>query len=125
MKHRLFIDGDEQGWFLRSRDPLWTDAEMVKIEAKRLLRMFPKLGVTALIFRSDNGWHVRFNQSRLTWPEMVAALCESKIEHHGHRLFSILLQDDTIRVSRKPDKNSHKPYLVEIIKIGRCESEKV
>ena len=116
-KHRLFIDGDEQGWFLRSHNPLWTDAEMVKIEAKRLMWMFPKLGNRALIFRSDNGWHLLFTQSKLTWLEMVAALCESKIEHHGHRLFSILLEDDTIRVSKKPYKNSHEPYLVEVIKI--------
>ncbi len=116
MKHRLFIDGDESGWFLRSHDPLWTDPEMVSIEAKRLMQLFPKLGDTALILRSDNGWHLRFNQSRLTWPEMVAALCESKMEHHGHRHFSLLLEDDTIRISRKPDKNSFEPYLVTVIR---------
>lgn len=119
MRHRLFIDGDEQGWFLRSYNPLWTDPEMVSIEARRLLTMFPKLGDTALIFRSDNGWHLRFNKSRLTWPEMIAALCESKIEHHGHRLFSLLIEDDTIRISRKPEKLSHKPLLREVIKIGK------
>ena len=118
MSHRLFIDADEQGWFLRSVNPLWTDAEMVRIEAKRLLGLFPKLGDTALIFRTDNGWHLRFNKSRLTWPEMVAALCESKIEHHGHRRFSFLLEDDTIRVSKKPSKNSHEPWLREVIKVG-------
>lgn len=118
MRHRLFLDGDEQGWFLRSHDPLCTNAEMISIEAKRLLRMFPKLGDVALIMRSDKGWHLRFNQSRLTWPEMVAALCESRIEHHGHRLFSILLEDDTIRVSKKPDKYSHKPYLWEVVELG-------
>ena len=84
---------------------------MVEIEAKRLMGLFPKLGNTALIFRTDNGWHLRFNKSRLTWPEMAAALCESKMEHHGHRHFSLLLKDDTIRVSKKPDKNSHEPYL--------------
>lgn len=118
MRHRLFIDGDEYGWFLHSQNALWTDCEMVRIEAKRLMMMFPKLGDTALILRSDNGWHLRFNQSRLTWPEMVTALCESKIEHHGHRLFSILLEDDTIRVSKKPEKNSHKPTLWEVVKLG-------
>lgn len=117
--HRLFIDADEQGWFLRSDNPLWTDCEMVRIEAKRLMGLFPKLGDTALIFRTDNGWHLRFNQSRLTWAEMVAALCESKIEHHGHRLFSMLLEDDTLRVSKKPVKNSQKPWLVEVIKVRR------
>lgn len=118
MEDRLFIDADENSWLLRSNNPLWTDAEMVKIEAKRLLRMFPKLGDEALIMRSDKGWHLRFNQSRLTWPEMVTALCESKIEHHGHRLFSILLEDDTIRVSKKPGKYSHKPYLWEVVHLG-------
>lgn len=115
--HRLFLDGDEYNWFLHSLNPLWTDCEMVVIEAERLLRMLPKLGGTALIFRSDNGWHIRFTHSKLTWPEMEAALCQSKMEHHGHRVFSMMLEDDTIRVSRKPYKHSHKPFLFKVVKI--------
>lgn len=118
-KHRLAIDADDDCWFLRSEDPLWTDTEMLEIEARRLSFLFPKLGSVALLIRSSlNGWHLRFNKSRLTWPEMEAALCESKAEHFGHRLFSQLLKDDTIRVSRKPSKPG-KPYLRKIITIKK------
>ena len=119
VKHRLFIDGDETNWFMRSPSPLWTSPEMVEIEAKRLMTMFPKLGKIAMIFRSDDGWHLRFYQSRLSWSEMEAALCESRMEHHGHRVFSMLLEDDTIRVSKKPYRGSHEPYLLKVIKFGR------
>jgi len=114
--HRLFLDGDETCWFLRSPNPMWTDAEMVEIEAKRLATS-PKLGNIAIILRSDNGWHLRFNRSSLTWPEMEACLCASKMEHHGHRHFSILLEDDTLRVSKKPGKRSSPPRLWKVIKL--------
>ena len=118
LKHHLFIDADEDSWFLKSGNPLWTNAEMVEIEARRLMGLFPKLRYMALIFRSDNGWHLIFNKSRLTWPEMVAALCESRIEHHGHRHFSILLADDTLRVSKKPGKTSSPPRLWKVLHLG-------
>lgn len=119
-RHRLAIDADEDCWFLRSSDdPLWTDTEMLEIEARRLCFLFPKLGNEVLLIRSSlNGWHLRFNKSRLTWPEMEAALCASKVEHFGHKMFSQLLKDDTIRVSRKPGKPV-KPYLRKIIKIKK------
>ncbi len=120
MNHRLFIDADEDCWFLRSEDPLWTDVvEMLEIEARRLSFLFPKLGSVALLIRSSlNGWHLRFNKSRLSWPEMEAVLCESKAEHFGHRMFSQLLEDDTIRVSKKPSKPI-KPYLRKIINLKK------
>lgn len=117
-QHRLLIDGDEKSWFTRTRNPLWTTSEVAEIDAKRLLRMIPKLGALAVIFRSDDGWHLHFPFSSLTWAEMEAALTESKIEHHGHRAFSMMLKDDTIRVSAKPYKNSHSPTLWKVIKLG-------
>lgn len=117
MRHRLFIDADSDCWMLRQSNPLWDDGlEILEIEARRLMGLFP-LGKKAVIKRSSGkGWHLRFPESRLTWPEMEAALCSSPLEHHGHRCFSMMLEDDTLRVSGK--QGVHSPYIVRIIEVG-------
>lgn len=81
-----------------------------------MMKLFP-LGRKAVIKRtSGSGWHLRFPQSRLTWAEMEAALCSSIVEHHGHRWFSMILEDDTLRVSEKPD-GTHRPYTAKILEV--------
>lgn len=113
---RIFLDYDaDSGWLWRT-DPLWDDLlELVRMEALRLGRMFP-LGNTAVIMRADNGWHLRFPKAKLT-REQEESVMWASMSHFGHVWFSCLVKDTTLRASKKPNKNSHRPYLVEIIKL--------
>ncbi|GAI12729.1 unnamed protein product [marine sediment metagenome] len=97
-------------------NPLWDSGlEMIELEARRLMNLYP-LGSKAVIKRtSDKGWHLRFPDSRLTWPEMEAILATIPIEHFGHRFFSMVTKDDTLRVGPKPD-GTHEPYTVKVIR---------
>lgn len=114
---RLFLEYDTgQNWLLRTK-PLWDDLlELVRMEARRLAAMFP-LGDIAIIMRSDNGWHLRFPKAHLTRDEEESVMWAS-LSHFGHIWFSCLIKDTTLRVSKKPRKNSHEPYLVEILDLG-------
>lgn len=114
---RLFLEYDSgKDWIWRTT-PLWDDLlELVRMEARRLSSMYP-LGDIAVIMRSDNGWHLRFPQAKLTRDEEESVMWTS-LSHFGHKWFSCLVKDTTLRVSEKPYKNSHKPYLVEILHLG-------
>ncbi len=116
--NRLFLDYDSgKGWLWRL-GPLWDDLlELVRMEAKRLANMFP-LGDIAVIKRSDNGWHLIFPRARLTQEQEQSIMWESR-SHFGHVAFSCAVGDTTLRVSKKPSKNSHPPYLVEVMKFRR------
>lgn len=115
--NRSFLDYDTgQGWLWRT-GPLWDDLlELVRMEAKRLANIFP-LGHIAVIMRSDNGWHLRFPKARLTQEQEESVLYES-MSHYGHVWFSLLIGDTTLRVSKKPQKNSHETWLREVIYLG-------
>jgi len=115
--NRLFLDYDSsKGWIWRT-NPLWDDLlELVRMEAKRLSSIYP-LGDIAVIMRSDNGWHLRFPKAKLTREEEESVMWTS-LSHFGHIWFSCLIKDTTLRVSKKPRKNSHEPYLVEILHLG-------
>jgi len=117
MSHKLFLDYDaDRSWFTRT-GPLWDDLlELIRLEAVRLAKMFP-LGNTAVIMRSDNGWHLIFPHARLT-REQEESVMWSSLSHYGHIWFSCLIGDTTLRVSKKPEKNSHEPWIREVIKIG-------
>ena len=119
----LFLDYDgaphlNRGWFTYSyRRRIWeTNLEMVEIEAKRLMAMFPKLGKKALIYKSSDygSYHVIFPEARLTWEEVMAVLAEARC-HKGYKHFSLLVGDQTIRVSPKPKTKIPAPYLVKIV----------
>ena len=116
---RVFLDYDENSnWFMRrGRNPLWSNyIELIRFEAKRLANLFP-LGNIAVIMRSDNGFHLRFPKARLTQEQEESVMYES-MSHCGHVRFSILVEDTTLRVSRKPEKNSHEVWLREVIYLG-------
>lgn len=114
---RTFLDYDSgRGWLWRL-PPLWDDLlDLVRMEAVRLGKMFP-LGPIAVIMRSDNGWHLRFPKARLAREEEESVMWAS-MSHFGHKWFSCLVKDTTLRASKKPYKNSHEPYLVEILRVG-------
>ena len=115
---RSFLDYDSgKGWMWRV-GPLWDDLlDLIRIEAIRLGTMFP-LGDIAVIMRSDDGWHIRFPKAKLT-REQEESVMWASMSHYGHVWFSCLIQDTTLRVSKKPYKNSCKPHLVEVLKLGK------
>jgi hypothetical protein len=89
---------------------------MVQIEAKRLMQLCPKLGNKALIYKSSpyGSYHVVYPDARLTWPEVEALLAEAKC-HKGYKHFSLLIHDQTLRVSAKPKTKIHAPYLIKVL----------
>lgn len=114
---RLFLDYDSGKSWVWQTGPLWDNLlELVRMEAKRLSSIYP-LGDIAVIMRSDNGWHLRFPKAKLTRDEEESVMWAS-LSHFGHIWFSCLIEDTTLRVSKKPRKNSHEPYLVEILHLG-------
>lgn len=115
--NRLFIDIDwGDGWLWRTETPMWDDLlELVRMETLRLGRMYP-LGDIAVIKRADDGWHIKFPKARLSKEEELAIMWNSR-GHFGHRFFSQEVRDTTLRVSKKPLKGSHPPYLVEVIRL--------
>ena len=116
MKYRVFLDYDAGSSWLWKTGPLWDDLlDLVRMEAYRLGKMFP-LGKIAVIMRSDNGWHLRFPKARLTKEEELSVMWTS-LSHFGHRWFSQEVKDTTLRSSKKPYRNSHPPYLVEVIRL--------
>ncbi len=115
--NRLFLDFDSNSsWFTRT-GPMCDDLlELIRMEALRLSQLYP-LGDTAVIKRSDNGWHLLFPCAHLT-REQEESIMWASMSHFGHVSFSAAVGDTTLRVSRKPTKNSHKPWLREVIKFG-------
>ena len=113
-ENRLFIDIDtNSSWFWWTA-PLWDDLlELVRMEALRLGRTYP-LGSKALILRSDNGWHLRFEGAKLSKAEEESLLHESKA-HMGFIRYSCEVHDTTLRVGPKVQKGSHEPWLVEVV----------
>jgi len=114
---RVFLDYDSgRSWFTRT-GPMWDDLlELVRMEARRLSQLYP-LGDIAVIMRSDNGYHLRFPRAHLT-REQEESIMWSSLSHFGHVRFSCAVGDTTLRVSSKPYKNSHEPWLVEVIKFA-------
>jgi len=116
MKNRVFLDYDANSSWLWRTGPLWDDLlDLVRMEAYRLGKMFP-LGKIAVIMRSDNGWHLRFPKARLTKEEELSVMWTS-LSHYGHKWFSQEVKDTTLRSSKKPYKNSHPPFLREVIRL--------
>jgi len=115
--NRLFLDYDSgKGWLWRL-GPLWDDLlELVRMEALRLSQLYP-LGDTAVIMRSDDGWHIKFTKARLT-REQEESVMWASMSHFGHVSFSCAVGDTTLRISRKPTNNSHEPWLVEVIRFA-------
>ena len=100
----------------RTETPMWDDLlPLVRMEAQRLGNMYP-LGSKAVIKRSDDGWHLIFPEARLTKEEEETIMLMSK-GSRGYVYFSCLIHDTTLRLSSKPMKNSHEPYLVEIMEL--------
>ena len=115
-ENRLFIDIDTNSSWLWWTAPLWDDnLELVRMEALRLGRTYP-LGKRVAIMRSDNGWHIRYDEARLTKEEEESLLHESK-GHFGHIRFSCEIHDTTLRVSAKARKGSSPPRLREVIEL--------
>jgi len=118
-KYHLFVDIDTDSNWLFKTNPLWDDLiDLVRMEALRLGSMY-NLGDIAVIMRSDDGWYVLFTRAELTKEEEEAIMISS-LGHRGHIYFSYLIHDTTIRASpksRRLHKNSHEPYLVEILKV--------
>lgn len=116
MSNRLFIDIDTGSNYLWWSGPLWDDTlELVRMEALRLGHTYP-LGSKAVIMRTDNGWHLRFPEAKLTKAEEESLMHASK-GHFGHIRFSCELHDTTLRCSKKPQKGSHEPWLVDVVKL--------
>jgi len=115
--NRLFLDFDSNSsWFTRT-GPMWDNLlELVRMEARRLAATFP-LGDIAVIKRSDNGWHLRFPRAHLT-REQEESIMWASMSHFGHVSFSCAVGDTCLRVSSKPSKNSHAPWLVEVLKFA-------
>jgi len=86
------------------------------MEAKRLGDMYP-LGDIAVIKRSDDGYHIKYPNARLTKDEELAIMWASR-GHRGHIMFSQTVRDTTIRVSKKKGNYSHEPYLIEIMELS-------
>ena len=107
---RLFIDLDTDK---NLENLLWSTPEDAEIEAKRLQQLIPNLG-KALIYRSDNGYHIIFPDAKLTRQQVEAIITLSQA-HKGWIYFSLLIQDCTLRISPKPVKGSHPPYLIKVI----------
>ncbi len=117
---RSFLDYDSGRGYLWRVGPFHDDLhELVRMEARRLGGMFP-LGSIALILRSDNGWHLRFPEARLSREEEESVMWASK-SHYGHVWFSCLIGDTTLRVSRKPYGPSFRPCLWEVIQLGTVQ----
>lgn len=117
-KNSLLLDIDSGEGFLWRVPPMWDDLlDLVRMEARRLSSMYP-LGDIAVIMRSDNGWYIMFPHAELTKEEEESIMWAS-MSHYGHRWFSALIHDTTLRVSKKDEKNSHEPFLREIIELGK------
>jgi len=122
-KFMLFLDYDgaphlNRNWYTYTyKNHIWErNLEMVTIEAQRLMRLCPKLGGKALILKSSptGSYHVIFPDAQLTWNEVEALLAEAKC-HKGYKHFSLLIGDQTLRISAKPKTHIHPPYLVKIV----------
>lgn len=109
-----------RGWFTYTyKRHIWErNLEMVEIDAKRLMQLCPKLGSKALIYKSSphGSYHIIFPDARLSWQEVEALIAEAKC-HRGYKRFSLLLKDQTIRISPKPKTHIHAPYLVKILEV--------
>jgi len=115
--NRVFLDYDlGANWFLRDYNPLWqSNRELVRIEAKRLKVLLPKLGKALIMKSNDNGsYHVRFPLAKLTKEEELQVMIHS-LSHRGHVYFSVLVNDTTLRASKKSRGKTYEPYLMEIV----------
>ena len=128
--NRLFLDVDVQVGRRKREFPdclfwipsWWIDwrpgevLELVEMDAVRLMRMFPMLGRTALIYRSSwKGFHVIFPEARLRWRDVEAIQMASLCCSSGYRFFCSLIRDETLRVSGK--KGVGEPRLVKVVRV--------
>lgn len=116
----FFLDIDEscKDWYYyrRKHANSRTCQDLVELEAKRMMNLCPKLGDTALIYRSsNNGWHIIYPKARLTWKEVETLLSLARC-HNGYKYFSLLVKDQTVRVSPKYKSKIHAPYLSKIVR---------
>jgi len=115
--NRLFLDYDlGANWFLRDYNPLWqSNRELVRIEAKRLKTLLPKLGKALIMKSNDKGsYHLRFPFAQLSKDEELQLMIHS-LSHRGHVYFSLLVEDTTLRAGKKSRGKTFVPYLVEVI----------
>lgn len=116
--YRLFVDVDwGDTWLWRTPNPLWDNLlPLVRMEARRLAGLYP-LGDLAVIERSDDGWHIKFTQAKLSKDEEETLMIMSR-GHRGHVHFSLLMHDSTLRWDAKPTSGSHKTLFREVIHFG-------
>lgn len=115
--NRVFLDYDfGANWFLRDYTPLWqSNRELVRIEAKRLKTLLPKLGKALIMKSNDKGsYHLRFPFAQLTKDEEQQVMIHS-LSHRGHVYFSCVVGDSCLRVSKKSRGKTFEPYLIEIV----------
>jgi len=113
--NRLFIDLDANSSWLWRTGPVDDLLPLVRMEAKRLGGMYP-LGDIAIIKRSDDGYHLKYPKARLTKDEEISIMWAS-MGHRGHIMYSQEVRDTTLRTSKKKGNYSHRPYLVEVIRV--------
>jgi len=121
MMHRLFIDTDSTPYlrenymmYVPKREIWETLQDTLEMEIRRLQGLFPQLGRGLILKSSDAHYLVRFPDSKLTWEEVEAIQCLTRMIHRGYRYFVFLVEDQTLRIEPKPDK-THKPYVVKIV----------
>ena len=98
--HMIFIDVDVKKnrifWGLREDEKL----DLVVSEVKRLQRLY-KLG-NALIYKTKNGYHIRFPQAYVPLHIRNAILESCLIIDKGYLWWCKKLRDCTLRTSEKP-----------------------
>lgn len=117
--YRLFLDFDEGinwYWYRRRKVNSRNCLDLVRLEARRLQNLLPKLGKALILRSSESGWHLRFPDSRLSWQEIENLLVASKA-HRGYIYFSLVVSDATLRVSKKSKGKTYPPYLVEVVPV--------
>jgi len=114
--NRLFLDMDvNANWFLRCTGIWETNRELVRIEAKRLQRLLPKLGKALIMKSNDKGsYHLRFPFASLTKEQELQVMIHS-LSHRGHVFFSCVVGDSCLRVGKKSKGKTFAPYLIEVI----------
>jgi hypothetical protein len=90
------------------------DLELARFEVLRLRNLFPRLGLCTIRRSSEESYHLYF-EGEIAWHEFENVLAACWLEHHGHRAFTLLCEDGTLRISEKPVNKVEKPYTVGVI----------
>jgi hypothetical protein len=90
------------------------DLELARFEVLRLRNLFPRLGLCTIRHSSEESHHLYF-EGEITQDEFENVLVACWLEHYGHRTFTLLCGDGTLRVSKKPVSKIDEPYTVEVL----------